>query len=523
MKFSKLLLLLAVLAVPVQPALAQNYANSTFTRNNPKFIQAFRTVVVKPSASTVRILCDDKDTALGMVVGPDGWVLTKANDLKGKVAVKLKDGQVHEAKVVGIHKEHDLAMLKIDAQGLTPVEFKESKKTSAGDWVACAGLGDEPVAIGVVSVATRNVLNKGPLITIDSTKAGYLGIGLEPGEKGIRVKEVMPNTAADKAGLKAQDIILALGTKKITEVDVFIGTIAKRKPGDVVTLKVRRGEEELELKATLGKRPANMSRGDMQNKMGSELSVRRSGYPTILQHDSVVKPNDCGGPIVDLDGRVIGINICRAGRTESWAVPTEIIQSVLLDLKSGKLAPPEEKADPAEQSKEEMPEEARLRLQEDPVDRLLALMRQRLRLMEDVAYFKWVNNKPVADPEREKQLLESLLEKSKAHALDGDLVKSFFTAQMAAARTLQEELFKRWGSPDRARPANSAVDLQSVLRPKIDQVSAELLIALAKVQPHLRGQAFQKRIHDRAANVLAGDAVSAAVRAKALAGWLSGR
>src|SRR5205085_1323950 len=112
----------------------------------------------------------------------------------------------------------------------------------------------------------------------------------------------------------------------------------KHKPGDVVTLKVLRDEEELDLKATLGKRPTD--RGDFQNKMGSELSSRRSGYSTILQHDSVVKPIDCGGPIVDLEGHVIGINICRAGRTESWAVPSEVVQAVLADLKSGKLAPP---------------------------------------------------------------------------------------------------------------------------------------------------------------------------------------
>jgi S1-C subfamily serine protease len=80
----------------------------------------------------------------------------------------------------------------------------------------------------------------------------------------------------------------------------------------------------------------------MQNLMGSALSPRRSGYPTILTHDSIVKPADCGGPLVDLDGNVIGINISRAGRTESWAIPTEIIQDVLADLKSGKLAPIQE-------------------------------------------------------------------------------------------------------------------------------------------------------------------------------------
>lgn len=72
--------------------------------------------------------------------------------------------------------------------------------------------------------------------------------------------------------------------------------------------------------------------------MGSELSNRITGYATILQHDGVIRPRDCGGPLVDLDGRVVGMNVCRAGRTESWAIPAEIIQPLLGDLMSGRLA-----------------------------------------------------------------------------------------------------------------------------------------------------------------------------------------
>ena len=57
-------------------------------------------------------------------------------------------------------------------------------------------------------------------------------------------------------------------------VEAFIESMGKRKPGDEITLKVRRGDEELELKATLGKTPPDASRSDFQNKMGSDLSSR---------------------------------------------------------------------------------------------------------------------------------------------------------------------------------------------------------------------------------------------------------
>jgi serine protease Do len=83
-----------------------------------------------------------------------------------------------------------------------------------------------------------------------------------------------------------------------------------------------------------------MSRADFQNNMGSRLSDKRTGFPNVLQHDTVLSPADCGGPLVDLDGKAVGVNIARAGRTESYAVPTESVLPLLFDLASGKLTPP---------------------------------------------------------------------------------------------------------------------------------------------------------------------------------------
>ena len=38
-------------------------------------------------------------------------------------------------------------------------------------------------------------------------------------------------------------------------------------------------------------------------------------------------PADCGGPLVNLDGKVVGMNIARAGRTESYAIPCACVGS----------------------------------------------------------------------------------------------------------------------------------------------------------------------------------------------------
>lgn len=148
----------------------------------------------------------------------------------------------------------------------------------------------------------------------------------------------MPKTPASKAGFEAEDVILALNGEKVQNVEEFQALMSRKKPGDVVTVKISRKDKEIELKATLAERPGNSkdgkSRGEQQNLMGSKLSDRKAGFPVILQHDSILKPTDCGGPLVNLDGKVLGINISRAGRTETYAIPSEIVRPLLERLKT---------------------------------------------------------------------------------------------------------------------------------------------------------------------------------------------
>jgi len=325
-------------------------------RNSPKIVKLFRPAVAKTSESTVRVVCDGKDAALGAVIGPDGWIITKASELRGTIMCKFKDGKEHSAKIVGIQPEYDLALLKIEATGLKAVEWRDSKDAKVGRWVASASPGDDPVAIGVVSVATRPlVLGDQPPknLALDS---GYLGVGLEDAMGAAKVNQVEPKSPADKAGVKVNDIITRINDKKVLGAESMINTIQKYRPGEEVTLKVKRGDAEpMEIKAKLDKRPAKLL-GNPQERMGSALSNRRGGFPKILQHDTIIKPADCGGPLVDLDGKVVGINIARAGRSESYAIPSESVRELLLPLMSGMLPPP---SDEIEVKTPQVPEKKR--------------------------------------------------------------------------------------------------------------------------------------------------------------------
>ena len=307
-----------------------NRANAQQIKN-PELVKLFHGAIAKSKDSTVRVLSGGKESALGAIVSTDGWILTKYSELKGKITVKLPDGMEVDAELFGHDMPCDLAMIKVDAKDLKPIAFTDSMASKVGHWVATPGVGDDPIALGVISVAAREV-KAAKYMPPSGTQGGYLGITLDPNFAGVRVFEVSDATPAKKAGLKADDQIIALNGETVESQDDFLALLAKNKTGDEVKLKILRDEQEEDYKITLGQRPGGKggkSRADQQNSMGSKLSDRRAGFPVILQHDSVVRPSDCGGPLVNLDGQVIGINIARAGRVESYAIPSEVVRPLL--------------------------------------------------------------------------------------------------------------------------------------------------------------------------------------------------
>ena len=79
------------------------------------------------------------------------------------------------------------------------------------------------------------------------------------------------------------------------------------------------------------------ARNDPRMKMShGELSEKTSGYPDAIQHDIPLPPQLCGGPLFDLKGRCIGINVSRAGRTKTYAIPADEIQAMLKSAKGAK-------------------------------------------------------------------------------------------------------------------------------------------------------------------------------------------
>jgi serine protease Do len=153
------------------------------------------------------------------------------------------------------------------------------------------------------------------------------------------VQRVLEDSGAAQAGMKEGDVVTELNGTAVTTREALIEAIRQHSPGDIVRLTIRRGEEQLTLEATLGEYNSvmNGNREDFQNTLGGQLSQRRAGFPLAIQHDTVLSPSQCGGPIVDIQGRAVGLNIARASRVGSYAIPSSEIQPLLEELKTGRM------------------------------------------------------------------------------------------------------------------------------------------------------------------------------------------
>jgi serine protease Do len=283
--------------------------------------------------STVRIMTGNKQIAMGVVVDPNGFILTKASELTGNPECYLADGRKLASSVYGVHGATDLALLKIDASDLSVVQWSDQPDLPpVGSWVVTPSVKQNPVAVGVLSVLPRRVFS-----------GGVLGVQLEmDASKPARIVMVFAESPAEKADIQVNDVILEVNRQGVGNRLEVIQALTKFPPGERIEVKLKRGENELVVRPVLGARTIideGSRRSEFQNTMGGQLSRRRTGFEFVFEHDSVLRPEDCGGVIVDLDGRAVGLNIARAGRVSSFALPISVIRPVLEELRTGTLAP----------------------------------------------------------------------------------------------------------------------------------------------------------------------------------------
>jgi chorismate mutase len=137
------------------------------------------------------------------------------------------------------------------------------------------------------------------------------------------------------------------------------------------------------------------------------------------------------------------------------------------------------------------------------IDHLLQLMERRLALMDQVARSKWDSDQPIADPQREREMLEKVVERGRGKGLDPDLVRRFFAAQIEAARIIQQADFEHWLAV-KHKPFGNTTSLGE-LRQQIDSSNDELIEALAAIAERVSTAPMQESLRQRAEAILSSE------------------
>jgi len=304
--------------------LADQSLETAYRTTGASVLAAFepqRLVIQKSSA----VIYDGRGEAIyGVVISPDGDILTKASELQQikKLSVVVDDKKYPEVTLLDIDPRWDVAHLKIDASGLTPVTYAPTSAVPQGTWVVANGASTRTqrrVLAGIISAKIREIPTAG---------GGALGVKLKPDVKELEIADVQDKSGAKEAGLQKGDVILAIDGKTVGKLEELSAILKDRKAGSTAMLTYRRNKEEMTAEVRLMARNEMTEEMNRNDAMSGDYSERRSGFPRILQHDILGAKSIVGGPLLDLDGRCIGMNIARADRAESFAIPVEDLKAI---------------------------------------------------------------------------------------------------------------------------------------------------------------------------------------------------
>ncbi len=327
---------LAPLVEAASPAVVNIRVSQTVSRRNPFGDDAFRRFFGIPDVpgGTREIA----SAGSGVIVDAErGYILTNHHVVANADAIQISliDGEILDAEIVGSDPATDIAVIKVEADGLTDMPIGNSDGVRVGDFVIAIGnpfgLG-HTVTSGIISALGRTGISRdgyedfiqtdasinpgnsggalvnmnGELIGINSAivsrsggnvgigfavpteiassimgqilefgeiRRGLLGVGIQTidaemakaldanVESGALITNIVPESAAEEAGLEVGDIIVEVNEKKVDNASELRNMIGLLRSGDEVAIKYVRNSKTRSTNALLGRAQAEQLTG----------------------------------------------------------------------------------------------------------------------------------------------------------------------------------------------------------------------------------------------------------------------
>lgn len=253
-------------------------------------------------------------------------ILVSKSSMVGEEPVVEWKGRKIAAKVILRDKENDLILLGMDWRGNSGIKVAELNPDTLG----LEHLGKFLISPLAGDTSKISVLGSREISLPKIASSAYLGTEIGMKQGWVTLTDIKQGSPAAEIGLKPGDQVLNLNGVNIETADDFSDALKKYWPGDKIKIKVMRADSArsvdvtLVKEVTLGGRPQRHS-GHPADMFAGGKSSRRDGFAKVFVHDAILRPEQCGGPVFDAEGRFYGINIARYSRTASLIIPSQSI------------------------------------------------------------------------------------------------------------------------------------------------------------------------------------------------------
>jgi hypothetical protein len=322
---------------PAQPAPATGPAaeppapfspKPRYWRNATDVLQSTRELLAEYRSSVIKIRLAEDSIALGTVCSLRDHVVTKLSLVKDLNMREMRfccGEQTWRGSMVGFDETDDLALFVLHSaehlgeSQLSPVTFSIAGEMNPGKVVVGAGHGGKALSIGMTTVPPIN-------LSLPNDCDDCIDMGLTVGPL-MNVTRVYPRTVGERLGMLVGDRIIEFNGMAIKSSAQYRQLEKNVRVGDQVELIVDRGTQRIRIVDVV---PDLTKKTKRDRWGGGPFSQRRFGFSKTTVHDSVISPNECGGPLVNLKGQFCGINIARSMRVASMTIPASTVRDFLL-------------------------------------------------------------------------------------------------------------------------------------------------------------------------------------------------
>lgn len=304
-------------------------------KSDPKIIAAISPVVDNASMMTVGVFVDGRLVSFGTVADSQGLIIAKASEVgntSANLMVALPDGLTVAGQRVAVDSQLDLVLIET-TEALEEPNFETVESPAVGAILVTVGRDGSAAAYGVRSLDSYQP-------TRSDVSASFLGARARPateeerasqgGLTGVILVAVEPTAPAARATLRIGDFVTRIAGESLLTHRQLGEIVRRHAVGEIIEVVRMNGGVEEVLRVRLAARPRE--HGPSPSTPRFPASRRSSGFGPVIQHDSALRADQMGGPLVDLNGAVIGVNIARADRTKTYALSSATVTAAIAKL-----------------------------------------------------------------------------------------------------------------------------------------------------------------------------------------------